>query len=139
METFVNFFRSKSLAYYALLSAAVFALLAWILYFVSKGTLFASGSDSIGNYAALLSVFGIGVLIHAASLIAPIKWLKFIPIAFYIVALILMFDFEMVFITNVIYGLDKNKFDPIWITSLILWLLAIVGCVCAMVMRDRKK
>lgn len=120
-----RFFENRKPGFYFLLASFVTGLLTLIIY-TARG----------GNY--LSPVSGLAVVLLVLGLVSNIVSIFFdfgivgiLPVALYSCVLAVLLNTEMLFITNVAFGVDGNHFDPafflFWIFAILSIILAAVG------------
>ena len=86
----------------------------------------------VSSAAVVLLVFA--VLTNAAVLVMDFKVAAFIPMILYACTVAVFLNTEMLFITNVIFGVDGNYFDGAFFTFLVTGVLAMVTSAVAFAM-----
>lgn len=133
MEAVKNFMEKKSVGWYVSLAALVFGLITVIVYGARGGNSYSPVSPA----AVVLLV--LGIIINAAVLVKDFKIGAFVPYIFYTVALGVLFNSEMLFVSNVLGGIDNNVFDGAFIAFLVFLALTLVTSFAAAIMRMTKK
>ena len=80
----------------------------------------------------LLLVFG--VITTAAVLVKDFRLLAFVPRILYACVVAVLLNTEMLFITNVLFGVDGNYFDGAFYTFVITSILAMIVSAVAFAM-----
>lgn len=133
METIKKFLAKKSAGWYVAAAAFILAVITLIIYTVRGGN---SYSPVSGAAVALLVV---GIITNAAVLVCDFKVGAFLPYVFYCCALGVLFNTEMLFITNVLTGVDGNSFDAAYITFFVFLFLTLASGFAAAVMKLTKR
>ena len=133
MEAIKNFVAEKSVGWYVSLAATVCALITLIIYAARGGNSYSPVSPA----AVTLLVFGI--VTNAAALWKDFKVGAFVPYVFYIAAFGVLFNSEMLFVSNVLGGIDNNTFDPAFIACVVFLALTLVCGFAAAIMRLTKR
>ena len=133
MEAVKEFISKKSVGWYVSAAACVLGLITLIIYAARGGNSYSPLSPA----AVTLLVFG--VVTNAAVLWKDFKVGAFVPYIFYVAAFGVLFNSEMLFVTNVLGGIDNNVFDSAFIACAVFLALTIVGGFAAAVMRLTKR
>ena len=72
-------------------------------------------------------------------LIKDFKVGAYVPFIFYVVGLGVLLNTEMLFISNVLTGIDNNAFDPAYIVMFIFLILTIVCSFASTIMTIHKE
>jgi len=120
MEFVKNFLKNKKPGWYVSAAAMVLALITVIVYAARGGNYL---SPVNGTVIALLVA---GIITNALALVIDFKVGAFLPLVFYACTVALLLNTEMLFITNVAFGVDGNYFDGAFFTFLITAVLATV-------------
>ena len=120
-----KFLETKKAGWYVELSSFILALITLIAY-VARG----------GNYLSPVStsavvVLSIGLVINAVALFKDFKVLGLLPVALYAGSAAILLNTEMLFISNVIFGVDGNSFDVAFFMFIICDILAIITSAVA--------
>ncbi len=107
-------------------------LVSFILALITLITYVARG----GNYLSPVStsavvVLSIGLVINAVALFKDFKVLGLLPVALYAGSAAILLNTEMLFISNVIFGVDGNSFDVAFFMFIICDILAIITSAVA--------
>lgn len=132
MDAIKNFLASKKPGWYVSAAAFVFALVTLIIYGARGGNRYSPVSGVV------IAMLVIGVVLNAGVLFKDFGVGAFIPFIFYTIALGILINTEMLFITNVLFAVDNNKFDPAWIGFIVFELLAVVTSLVACIMKMSK-
>lgn len=81
----------------------------------------------------------IGLMLNVIVLVKDFGIGGFIPFVFYTVALGILLNTEMLYLSNVLTAIDHNVLDGAWITFAVTLLLAVVFSAVAAVLRMTKK
>lgn len=125
MEFIKKFFSNKKPGWYVSAVALVLALITVIVYSARGGNYL----SPVSSGAVTLLV--IGILVNAAVLVLDFKVLAFIPVILYACTVAVLLNTEMLFITNVAFGVDGNYFDGAFFTFLVTAVLATVAAAVA--------
>lgn len=120
-----KFLETKKSGWYVELVSFILALITLITY-VARG----------GNYLSPVStsavvVLSIGLVINAVALFKDFKVLGLLPVALYAGSAEILLNTEMLFISNVIFGVDGNSFDVAFFMFIICDILAIITSAVA--------
>ncbi len=120
-----KFLETKKSGWYVELVSFILALITLIAY-VARG----------GNYLSPVStsavvVLSIGLVINAVALFKDFKVLGLLPVALYAGSAAILLNTEMLFISNVIFGVDGNSFDVAFFMFIICDILAIITSAVA--------
>lgn len=120
-----KFLETKKSGWYVELVSFILALITLITY-VARG----------GNYLSPVStsavvVLSIGLVINAVALFKDFKVLGLLPVALYAGSAAILLNTEMLFISNVIFGVDGNSFDVAFFMFIICDILAIITSAVA--------
>ena len=120
-----KFLETKKSGWYVELISFILALITLITY-VARG----------GNYLSPVStsavvVLSIGLVINAVALFKDFKVLGLLPVALYAGSAAILLNTEMLFISNVIFGVDGNSFDFAFFMFIICDILAIITSAVA--------
>ncbi len=116
-----RFLQNKKPGFYVSLVGLVCALVALICYTARGGNYL----SPVSLTAVLCLVFGI--ITNVCVLFVDFQFLAIIPTILYSVAGAVLLNTEMLFITNVLFGVDGNYFDGAFYTFLIMTILAILA------------
>ena len=125
MKLVKSFLENKKAGWYVSAAALVLALITIIVYTVRGGNYLSPVSDTA---VALLAV---GIITNVAVLVLDFKLGAFIPTVFYACTVAVLLNSEMLFISNVAFGVDGNSFDGAFFTFVITALLATVASAVA--------
>lgn len=120
MNLVKRFFANKRIGWYVSLVSLILGLITVIVYTARGGNYLSPVSDA----AVILLVFAI--ITNAIVLVVDFKLLAFIPMVLYACVVAVLLNTEMLFITNVIFGVDGNYFDGAFYTFVITAILAMV-------------
>lgn len=120
-----KFLETKKSGWYVELVSFILALITLITY-VARG----------GNYLSPVNtsavvVLSIGLVINAVALFKDFKVLGLLPVALYAGSAAILLNTEMLFISNVIFGVDGNSFDVAFFMFIICDILAIITSAVA--------
>lgn len=132
MDAIKNFIAGKKPGWYVSLASCVLALITVIVYGARGGNVYSPVS---GVAVAMLVV---GIVTNVAVLIKDFGVGAFVPFIFYTVALGVLANTEMLFISNVGTGIDNNSLDGAWITFMIFEVLAVATSLAACIMKLSK-
>ncbi len=116
-----RFLANKKPGFYISIVGLICGLVALICYTLRGGNYLAPVSTT----AVLCLVFGI--ISNLLVLVFDFQFLAIIPTILYSAAGAVMMNTEMLFITNVLFGVDGNYFDGAFYTFLIMTVLAILA------------
>lgn len=120
-----KFLETKKAGWYVELASFILAFITLIAY-VARG----------GNYLSPVStsavvLLSIGLVINAVALFKDFKVLGLLPVALYAGSAAILLNTEMLFISNVIFGVDGNSFDVAFFMFIICDILAIITSAVA--------
>lgn len=120
-----KFLETKKAGWYVELAAFIFALITLIAYVARGGNYLSPVSTSV------VVVLSIGLVINAVALFKDFKVLGLLPVALYAGSAAILLNTEMLFISNVIFGVDGNSFDIAFFMFIICDILAIITSAVA--------
>lgn len=123
-----NFLANKKPGWYVSLAALIFGLITVIVYTARGGNYL----SPVSSAAVILLVFAI--ITNAAVLVVDFRLAAFVPMILYACAVAVFLNTEMLFITNVIFGVDGNYFDAAFFTFLVTAGLAMLASAVAFAM-----
>lgn len=129
MEFLKNFIKTKSIGWYVSAAAFLTGLITLIIYTARGGNVYSPVS---GTAVAMLVL---GVITNAAVLVKDFKVGGFIPLIFYAIALAVLLNTEMLFLSNVLTGIDGNVIDGAWMAFCVFLVITIVCCIVAFSMK----
>lgn len=135
MKNITNFLKEKKPGWYVELASLLLGLICLITY-TARG----------GNYLSPVSrlavtLMAIAVVTNIIVLIKDFKICAFVPMMLYAASLAVLLNTEMLFVTNVGFGVDGNFFDAGFYTFVITDVLAVVSSAVAFSMglsKDKK-
>jgi hypothetical protein len=120
MEFFKKFLSNKKAGWYVSVVALLFAIITLIVYTARGGNYL----SPVSSTAVTLLV--VGIITNVIVLVADFKVLAFLPMAFYAATVAVLLNTEMLYITNVAFGVDGNSFDAAFFTFLVTDVLAML-------------
>ena len=128
MKMLKDFLANKRPGWYVSVASLLLGLITVIVYTARGGNYL----SPVSSAAVVLLVFA--VLTNAAVLVMDFKVAAFIPMILYACIVAVFLNTEMLFITNVIFGVDGNYFDAAFYTFLVTGVLAMVTSAVAFAM-----
>ncbi len=128
MKMLKDFLANKRPGWYVSVASLLLGLITVIVYTARGGNYL----SPVSSAAVVLLVFA--VLTNAAVLVMDFKVGAFIPMILYACTVAVFLNTEMLFITNVIFGVDGNYFDGAFFTFLVTGVLAMVTSAVAFAM-----
>lgn len=128
MKMLKDFLANKRPGWYVSVASLLLGLITVIVYTARGGNYL----SPVSSAAVVLLV--LAVLTNAAVLVMDFKVAAFIPMILYACTVALFLNTEMLFITNVIFGVDGNYFDGAFFTFLVTGVLAMVTSAVAFAM-----
>jgi hypothetical protein len=128
MKMLKDFLANKRPGWYVSVASLLLGLITVIVYTARGGNYL----SPVSSAAVVLLVFA--VLTNAAVLVMDFKVAAFIPMILYACTVAVFLNTEMLFITNVIFGVDGNYFDGAFFTFLVTGVLAMVTSAVAFAM-----
>ena len=125
MKMFKDFLANKRPGWYVSVASLLLGLITVIVYTARGGNYL----SPVSSAAVVLLVFA--VITNAAVLVIDFKLGAFIPMILYACTEAVFLNSEMLFITNVIFGVDGNYFDGAFFTFLVTGVLAMVTSAVA--------
>jgi hypothetical protein len=120
MEFFKKFLSNKKAGWYVSVVSLLFAIITLIVYTARGGNYL----SPVSSTAVTLLV--VGIITNVIVLVADFKVLAFLPMAFYAATVAVLLNTEMLYITNVAFGVDGNSFDAAFCTFLVTDVLAML-------------
>lgn len=120
-----KFLETKKTGWYVELASFILALITLITYMARGGNYLSPVSTSA------VVVLSIGLVINAVALFKDFKVLGLLPVALYTGSAAILLNTEMLFISNVIFGVDGNSFDVAFFMFIICDILAIITSAVA--------
>ena len=128
MKMLKDFLANKKPGWYVSVASLLLGLITVIVYTARGGNYL----SPVSSAAVVLLV--LAVLTNAAVLVMDFKVAAFIPMILYACTVAVFLNTEMLFITNVIFGVDGNYFDGAFFTFLVTGVLAMVTSAVAFAM-----
>lgn len=128
MKMLKDFLANKRPGWYVSVASLLLGLITVIVYTARGGNYL----SPVSSAAVVLLVFA--VLTNAAVLVMDFKVAAFIPMILYACTVAVFLNTEMLFITNVIFGVDGNYFDGAFFIFLVTGVLAMVTSAVAFAM-----
>lgn len=125
--------KNKTKGWYVSLASLLFGLLTLVVYTLRGGNYL----SPVNSVAVLL--LEIGVVVNALILIADFKVGAIVPMLLYDCVLAILLNTEMLFITNVAFGVDGNYLDLAFFVFVIAEVLAVLTSSLAFAMGLSKK
>ena len=120
MNQIKSFLANKTPGFYVSACACLLGLIGLLVYTIRGGNYL----SPVNGVAVALLILGvasnIGVLVKDFSI------LGIIPVALYSAAFAVLFNTEMLFLTNVAFGVDGNVIDFGWVFFFIMIILAVL-------------
>lgn len=120
MEFIKKFLNNKKPGWYVSAAALLLAIVTVIVYTARGGNYLSPVSG------AAVTLLVVGIIVNAVVLVADFKVLAFLPVVFYACTIAVLLNTEMLFITNVAFGVDGNSFDGAFFTFLVTGVLAMI-------------
>lgn len=120
MNKFKSFLANKKTGFYVSAVACLLALIGLIVY-VARGGNYLSPVNGVA-----VTLLVLGVVSNIGVLVMDFSFLGIIPVALYSAAFAVLFNSEMLFLTNVAFGVDGNSIDFGWIFFFIMIILAVI-------------
>lgn len=120
-----KFLETKKAGWYVELASFILALITLITYMARGGNYLSPVS------ASAVVLLSIGLVINAVALFKDFKVLGLLPVALYTGSAAILLNTEMLFISNVIFGVDGNSFDVAFFMFIICDILAIITSAVA--------
>lgn len=120
-----KFLETKKAGWYVELASFILALITLITYMARGGNYLSPVS------ASAVVLLSIGLVINAVALFKDFKVLGLLPVALYAGSAAILLNTEMLFISNVIFGVDGNSFDVAFFMFIICDILAIITSAVA--------
>ena len=120
MNSVKRFLANKRIGWYVSVISLILGLISVITYTSRGGNYLSPVSDA----AVMLMAFA--VVTNVLVLVLDFKLLAFVPMALYACVVAVLLNTEMLFITNVIFGVDGNYFDGAFYTFVVTSILAMV-------------
>lgn len=127
------FFSNKKPGWYVSALSLILGIVTVIVYVARGGNYLSPVSDA----AVLLLILAIAT--NAIVLVMDFKVGAFVPMILYACVIAVFLNSEMLFITNVLFGVDGNYFDTAFFVFLITAFLAVLTSAVAFSMGLSKK
>lgn len=115
-----RFLSNKKIGFYLLIASFLFGLLTLIIYTVRGGNYL----SPVSNLAVILLI--VGLVSNLLCLVLDFGILGIVPVILYSCVLAVLLNTEMLFISNVAFGVDGNSFDAAFFLFWIFDILAII-------------
>lgn len=115
-----SFLSNKKIGFYLLIASFLFGLLTLIFYTVRGGNYL----SPVSTVAVILLI--VGLVSNVLCLVLDFGILGIIPVILYSCVLAVLLNTEMLFISNVAFGVDGNSFDALFFLFWIFDILAII-------------
>lgn len=116
-----RFLSNKKIGFYLLVASFLFALLTLIFYTARGGNYL----SPVSSVAVILLI--LGLVSNVLCLVLDFGILGIVPVVFYSCVLAVLLNTEMLFISNVAFGVDGNSFDLAFFLFWIFDILAIIS------------
>ncbi len=120
MSLFKGFISNKKVGWYLDVVALILGIVTVIVYTARGGNYL----SAVSNTAVTLLVFAI--VTNFLVLIMDFKFFAIVPMILYACTIAVLLNTEMMFISNVAFGVDNNVFDTAWFVFLITGILAMI-------------
>lgn len=115
------FLANKKIGFYVSAVAFLLALICLIAY-TARGGNYLSPVNGVA-----VTFLVLGLLANCVTLISDFSILGILPVIFYSITFAILFNSEMLFFTNVLFGVDGNVIDGAWVLFFITIILAILS------------
>lgn len=115
-----NFLASKKVGWYVSVVALVLALITLIAY-VARGGNYLSPVES-----SVVIVLIVGIVLNAVVLWKDFKVGAILPLVFYAISTAILLNTEMLFVSNVAFGVDGNSFDLAFYVFIVCDVLSVI-------------
>ncbi len=123
----------KASGFYVAAATLVLALAFILVYGIRGGNTYSPVS------ALAVWMFVAGIITNCLILIKDFKFGAYIPFIFYFIGFGVLFNSEMLYISNVFVNVDGNSFDFVYILMFVLLLLTLIGSFAATLMKLEKE
>lgn len=127
-----SFLSGKANGWYVECAALIFGVITLIVYTARGGNSYSPVSG------AAVATLVIGIVFNVLALIKDFKVGGFLPVVFYAVTLAILLNTEMLFLSNVLTGIDNNKLDAAFIVFVVTIILALITSIVAFSMKLSK-
>lgn len=128
MEKILNYLKSRTAGWYVALASMILGLITLIIYVARGGNSY----SPVSNVA--IAMFAIAIIMNALILIKDFEIGAYIPFIFYVVGVGILINTEMLFISNVLTGIDNNSFDLTYIVMFVFLIITIVVSFASTIM-----
>lgn len=125
MNYVLRFLKNKRPGWYVSLASLILGLIALITYTVRGGN-YLSPVSSVA-----VSLLVLAVITNLLVLVVDFKLGAFIPMILYACVVAVLLNSEMLFITNVLFGVDGNYFETSFYTFVITAILSMITSAVA--------
>lgn len=132
MENVKSFLSGKAKGWYVECAALLFGIITLIVYVARGGNSYSPVSG------AAVATLALGVVCNICVLIKDYKVGGFLPVVFYAITLAILLNTEMLFLSNVLTGIDNNSFDVAFIVFVVTMILSLVTSIIAFSMKLSK-
>ncbi len=120
MNLVKRFLKNKKVGWYLSVVSLILGIITLIVYTVRGGNYL----SPVSNAAVALLV--LAILTNLAVLVLDFKIGAFVPLILYACVVAVLLNTEMLFITNVIFGVDGNYFETSFFTFIVTSILATI-------------
>lgn len=117
MNKIISYLKTRTPGWHVAFASLLVGLIGLIVYVARGGNTYSPVS------VGAVTTFSIGLIINLLILIKDFKIGAYIPFILYSITLAILLNSEMLFISNVLTGIDNNSFDSAFIIFLILFIL----------------
>ena len=133
MEKVLGYLKSRTPGWFVTLATLFLGLITLIIYTARGGNSYSPVSTTA------VIIFVVAIITNALILIKDFKVGAYVPFIFYVVGLGVLLNTEMLFISNVLTGIDNNAFDSAYIVMFIFLILTIVCSFASTIMTIHKE
>lgn len=129
MSKISNYLKTRTKGWYVALLSLLIGFIGLIVYLARGGNTYSPVSVSA------TITFSIGLIINALILVKDFKLGAYIPFILYTVTLAILLNSEMLFISNVLTGIDNNSLDAPFIIFVSLFILTTIFSFASTIMK----
>lgn len=132
MNYIKDFLETKTKGWYVALATFLLALISLLIYVIRGGNSYSPISNTV------IWLFIVGLISNLAILFKDYKVGAYVPFILYLVATGVIVNKEMLFISNVLTGLDNNFFDSAYVAFFVFLAITLVSAFVTTILKLTK-